>query len=126
MRKPDRSRYRLLRVILPLFLFVFGCFTPEPPRLTGPSADDANVAILGDVDRLAPGSQASFLVQVRTPYNVQRWPDATVDVFLNAADGESRQVFSGVTGPDGIANVSFPRTGGLLDTGTGAGDRHHD
>ena len=107
MSKPARPRYRMLRLILPLFILIFGCFTPEPPPPVGPSADEANVAILGDVDRLAPGSQASFLVQPRAPYSMQRWPDATVEVYLNAPDGDSRQVFSGITGPDGIANVNF-------------------
>ena len=44
--------------------------------------------MLGDVDRLAPGSQASFLVQARAPYATQRWPDATVEVYLNAGWGQ--------------------------------------
>ena len=73
------------------------------------------MAILGDVDHLAPGSQASFLVQPRAPYSMQRWPDAKVEVYLNAPDGSSRELFNGVTGPDGLANVSFTVPTDLAD-----------
>ena len=76
MKQKAHPRYRMLRLMLPLFLFIFGCFTPTPPPPTGPTPDEANVAILGDIDHLAPGSQASFLVQPRAPYSMQRWPDA--------------------------------------------------
>ncbi len=102
-----RSRYRLLRIILPLFLFVFGCVSANPPPRMGPGADEANVALLGDLEYLAPGSQAAFLVQVRSPYNAQRQLDAAVAVYLNNVDGDSRQVYSGVTGADGMADVRF-------------------
>lgn len=108
MRKPNHSHGRLLRIMLPFVLFLFGCFTPQPaPPPSGPDADAANVAILGEPYRLAPGSQASFLVQVRAPYTMQRWPDAPVEVYLNDPAGESQLVYSGVTGPDGLAQVSF-------------------
>lgn len=107
MTKPSRPRYRLLRLLLPLFIFLFGCFTPDTPP-SGPSPDEANVAVLGDTYRLAPGSQASFLVQVRAPYSNQRWPDAPVEVYLTGATGERQLVYEGTTGPDGLANVTFP------------------
>ena len=107
MKPKAHPRYRMLRLMLPLFLFIFGCFTPTPSQPAGPTPDEAHVAVLGDVDHLAPGSQASFLVQPRAPYSMQRWPDATVEVYLNAPDGSSREVFNGITGPDGVANVSF-------------------
>ena len=107
MKQKAHPRYRMLRLMLPLFLFIFGCFTPTPAQPAGPTPDEAHIAVLGDVDHLAPGSQASFLVQPRAPYSMQRWPDATVEVYLNAPDGSSREVFNGVTGPDGVANVSF-------------------
>ncbi len=107
MKPKAHPRYRMLRLMLPLFLFIFGCFTPTPSQPAGPTPDEAHVAVLGDVDHLAPGSQASFLVQPRAPYSMQRWPDATVEVYLNAPDGSNREVFNGTTGPDGVANVSF-------------------
>ena len=108
MHNRSHSRLRLLRVLLPLSLFIFGCFNTNPPPPTGPDASAANVAILGNASRLAPGSQASFLVQVRAPYTAQRWPNAPVEVYLNDAAGASQLVYSGATGPDGVADVRFP------------------
>lgn len=97
-------RHRILRVLLPLFLFIFGC-TPTPPP--GVTANEATVAVLGEAYHLAPGSQASFLVQVRTPYQNQPQADRQVDVYLKGEDQPEQQVFSGRTGPDGIVNVTF-------------------
>lgn len=105
VRRP-RSRYAVLRVLLPLFLFLFGCFTPEPPP--GPTADNAYIAILGEAYRLAPGSAANFLVQVRDPYAGKAEPDRNVTVALASSDhGNPQQVYSGKTGADGLVHVSF-------------------
>ena len=92
-----KSRFQLLRVLIPLFLFLFGCFTPSPPP--GPIPEQSSVAILGETYRLAPGSDASFLVQVRNPYAGTPLPDRKVEVFLNtAAGGEGQRVFAGEHG----------------------------
>jgi len=101
-----KSRYRMARVLVPLFLFLFGCFTPQPPA--GPLPEQSSIAILGESYRLAPGSDASFLVQVRNPYEGHPLPNQRVEVFLNTpAAGQSERVFAGDTGGDGIVQVSF-------------------
>ena len=65
----SRSRLGMLRILIPLVIFLFGCFTPQPPDdVVRP--DRANIVVMGDAYHLAPGSVASFLVQVRDPARV--------------------------------------------------------
>ena len=64
---------------------------------------------MGEAYRLAPGSTASFLVQVRNPYEGKVLADRRVDVRLNTpGSGDSEQVFSGTTDRDGLVRVQFP------------------
>jgi hypothetical protein len=58
---------RRLRILLPLVIFLFGCFnSPPSPNVVEPQS--AGVVVMGETARLAPGSKANFLVQVRNPY----------------------------------------------------------
>ncbi|MBK8799533.1 MAG: hypothetical protein IPM07_25955 [Anaerolineales bacterium] len=99
---------RRLRILLPLFIFLFGCFNPSPPpRAIEP--DRASVVVLGEYARLAPGSTASFLVQVRdpTPPEQMALADRQVEVLMAGEDGVAQPLFTGVTDDNGLAHVEF-------------------
>ncbi len=106
---------RLLRFLLPLFIFILGC--PPPPPAPPPSEfvevvpdEDmtTGIALLGAFDYLVPASQAALLVQLHYPYdNSQLLADTDLKVTLNAEDGSSRTLFSGQTDAKGLVRVAF-------------------
>lgn len=107
-------RSRRLRILLPLFIFLFGCFSPspQPPREISP--ERAALVVMGQVEHLAPGSIASFLVQVRNPgvtsdrrSAARAVAERRVEVLLRAPDGDLALLFSGATDESGAALVEF-------------------
>ncbi len=100
---------RRLRVLLPLVIFLFGCFNSSPPARPM-TAERASVVVMGEFEHLAPGSTASFLVQVRNPASGREeqagLDGRAVDVFL-AGQERNAPLFSGVTDADGLVAVSF-------------------
>jgi CD109 antigen len=99
---------RRLRILLPLVIFLFGCFnSPPSPEIVEPQR--ANVVVMGETAHLAPGSKASFLVQVRDPYAAPGdaiLANRQVEVFLD--DGAQTQpLFTGHTDDAGLVNVAF-------------------
>jgi hypothetical protein len=99
---------RRLRILLPLVIFLFGCFnSPPSPNVVEPQS--AGVVVMGETARLAPGSKANFLVQVRNPYAAPGEAALTnrqVEVLLD--DGLNyTQLFAGATDADGLVNVEF-------------------
>lgn len=107
-------RSRRLRILLPLFIFLFGCFnpSPSPPREITP--ERAALVVMGQVEHLAPGSIASFLVQVRNPgvasntrSAARSVADRRVEVLLRTPDGDLKPIFSGTTDESGAALVEF-------------------
>ncbi|HHW86092.1 MAG TPA: hypothetical protein GX400_07775 [Chloroflexi bacterium] len=99
---------RRLRILLPLVMFLFGCFnSPPSPDVVEPAR--ASVVVMGETGRLTPGSKGSLLVQVRNP---DAAPGETalahrqVEVFLD--DGVRTQpLFAGRTDVVGVAHVEF-------------------
>jgi uncharacterized protein YfaS (alpha-2-macroglobulin family) len=107
-----RSRWQLLRILIPLLIFILGCDTgSSSPSNYAVTYDRAYLAILGEASRLLPGSTANFLVQVRNPYD-QEDPvvaDAEVRVqFFGADRSAGQEVFSGYTDRAGVVEVRFP------------------
>ena len=106
------TRYKLLRILAGLFIFLLGCPPPsQPPRqaiLTGiATIGQAGFTILGQVFVLTPNSTGSFLLQVRDPDTGDVVPNGTVTVALNDPDGASQRVFEGTTDAQGLVQVSF-------------------
>ena len=107
------SRYRLLRIVAGLLIFLLGCPPPsEPPReviIQGIGAlGRAGFTLLGEVFLLAPESTGSFLLQVRDPNSGT--PVENSDVTVSLADPDSStttRVFRGRTDEQGIVQVSF-------------------
>lgn len=105
---------RLLRFLLPLFIFILGCPPPAPAPPPGdyievaPSEDlTTGIALLGAFDYLVPASQAALLVQLHPPYGDQVFADAQLQVTLNADDGSRRELFRGQTDDRGLVRVAF-------------------
>ncbi len=71
-----------------------------------PLAQPQQTLVLGQRE-LAPGRQAALRVVVRTAESVSPVAGALVSVSLREAPGVLRQVYQGVTGPDGTADVTF-------------------
>jgi uncharacterized protein YfaS (alpha-2-macroglobulin family) len=99
---------RRLRILLPLVIFLFGCFnSPPPPEIVAPPL--AGVVVMGETAHLAPGSIASFLVQVRDPYAASEemlLAGRRVEVSLEA--GRDRDLlFTGETDAAGLVHVEF-------------------
>lgn len=106
------TRYKLLRILAGLFIFLLGCPPPSaPPReviLQGiATIGQAGFTLLGEVFVLAPDSTGSFLLQVRNPQTGAPVSNGTVSVSLADPDGETQQVFRGTTNEQGIVQVSF-------------------
>jgi hypothetical protein len=100
----SRSSSGLLRVVIPLLLFVLGCPAPAPPP-SGPPP--TGITFLGEVAQLAPASRASLLIQVQSPYNSRPAANANVQVSLQPRDGAPEIVFSGETDRSGLVRVAF-------------------
>ena len=98
---------RRLRILLPLVIFLFGCFNSPPPNVIEP--ESARVVVMGEAGRLAPGSKGSLLVQVRNPYapsDEVALANRQVEVFLD--DGAQTQpLFTGYTDDAGLVHVEF-------------------
>ncbi|MCS6828984.1 MAG: MG2 domain-containing protein [Caldilinea sp.] len=104
-------RSRRLRILLPLFLLLFGC-TPSPPSPARQfTPEEASLIMMGQVEHLTPGSTASFLVQVREPWvssTLADVADRTVEVALeDTEEGVSALVFKGRTDENGLVHVEF-------------------
>ena len=96
------SRYRLLRILAGLMIFLLGCPPPStPPReviLQGiATLGEAGFTLLGEVFFLTPNSTGSFLLQVRDPDTGDPVPNGTVTVSLSDPDGDTTRVFRGTT-----------------------------
>jgi uncharacterized protein YfaS (alpha-2-macroglobulin family) len=106
------TRYRLLRILAGLFIFLLGCPPPsEPPRdviIQGiAQLGQAGFTLLGEVFVLAPDSTGSFLLQVRDPNTGNPVNNGQVTVSLADPDGTSTRVFRGNTDAQGIVQVAF-------------------
>lgn len=101
-------RSRRLRILLPLFIFLFGCFTP-PPTPYNPDPELASVVVMGETSHLAPGSKGSLLIQVRDPYAAPgKMALANRQVELLLDDGAQTQpLFTGRTDAAGLVHVEF-------------------
>ena len=104
---------RLLRFLLPLFIFILGCPPPAAPPPSDyvevtPSEDlTTGITLLGAFDYLVPASQAALLVQIHYPYDSQLLGAAELKVSLNAEDGSRRELFRGQTDERGLVRVAF-------------------
>ena len=110
-----KRRLQVLRVLIPLLLFLLGCDSGGPAAAPTVTYDDAYLAVLGEATRLAPGSDASFLVQVRDPYDAEAPVQADTEVSVRllraediSSDNSSEEVFAGRTDSNGIVDVRFP------------------
>jgi uncharacterized protein YfaS (alpha-2-macroglobulin family) len=106
------TRYKVLRIIAGLFIFLLGCPPPsQPPReviLQGiATLGQAGFTLLGEVFVLAPESTGTFLLQVRDPDTGDVVPNGRVTVSLSDPDGETTRVFAGTTDDQGVVQVSF-------------------
>lgn len=109
------AKYGLLRLFLPLVIFLLGCPPPAPqppPEVfveeAPPPLDlSSGLTILGATEYLAPESQGSLLVQVHAPYGTEPQPNARVKVTLNTPTGANQEIFSGQTDQQGLIQVNF-------------------
>ncbi|MBW7884547.1 MAG: hypothetical protein H3C34_18290 [Caldilineaceae bacterium] len=101
----SQHRLRLFRILVPFIILIFGCTSnPTPPSVR---PEEATLTLLGKGSQLAPGSTASFLVQVRDPVQASALADRSVSVSLVNAEGIERPVFTGLTDEAGLAKVEF-------------------
>src|SRR3954471_17607973 len=95
------ARYRLLRILAGLFIFLLGCPPPNPPPevfVQGiATLGQAGFTLLGDVFFLAPESTGSFLLQVRDPNSGEPVKNGQVTVSLADPGGTSSRLFRGNT-----------------------------
>lgn len=109
------AKYGLLRLLVPLIIFILGCPppAPQPPPpdifVEGVSTDDlaTGLTILGATNYLAPESQGALLIQVHAPYSNDPQPNARVKVSLNTQSGPTRELFTGQTDKQGLVHVTF-------------------
>ena len=99
------SRYRLLRVLAVLLIFVLGCPPPSRPDLVAVARTGLN--FLGEVFWLAPNSTGSFIIQVTDPATGQPIANSRVKVSLAVPGGNSTSVFTGTSDEQGLVRVSF-------------------
>ena len=107
----NKNRWQVLRVLIPLLIFILGCDTGGTPPPISVTYGNAYLAVMGEATRLAPGSNAAFLVQVRDPRNEEApvVADAEVSVHLLESQGNgSTKVFAGYTDRNGVVAVRFP------------------
>ena len=102
------SRYKLLRLLVPLIIFLLGCPAPVPQPAPQPQqVSNTGITLLGQTRWIAPGSRNTFLVQVRTPYGGPVEKDRKVEITLNDRNGTQQKIFEGKTDASGIARVKF-------------------
>jgi 5-hydroxyisourate hydrolase-like protein (transthyretin family) len=107
------AKYGLLRLLIPLIIFLLGCPPPAPVPPPDVFVEEmppdyaTGIAILGATNYLAPESKGSLLVQVHAPYSNERLPDTRVRVTLNMPTGEAQQLFTGQTDENGLVQVNF-------------------
>ncbi|MBX2998717.1 MAG: hypothetical protein KF893_09435 [Caldilineaceae bacterium] len=94
-------RYRLLRLLLPLALFILGC--PSP----GPDYSPLTLTVVGQAFHLAPGSDGSLLVQVWDNNGRQPAANAQVQVSLSTDNRRGEQLFAGQTDENGLLLANF-------------------
>ena len=99
------SRYRLLRILAILFIFLLGC--PPPSRPPADVTPRTGLNFLGEAFWLAPSSTGSFIVQVTDPTTNNPVPDSRVKVSLAVPGGDTTQVFTGTSDAQGLVRVAF-------------------
>lgn len=99
----SRSSSGLLRIVIPLFLFILGCPAPAPP----PDPPESGITLLGESAYLAPGSRGSLLIQVKSPASQRPAANASVQVILQAPDGAPDVVAAGETDESGLMRATF-------------------
>ena len=115
------ARYGLLRLLIPLIIFLLGCPPPAPVPPPDVFVEEmppdyaTGIAILGATNYLAPESKGSLLVQVHAPYSNERLPDTRVRVMLNTPNGEAQQLFTGQTDENGLVQVNFDVPAAISD-----------
>ena len=115
------ARYGLLRLLIPLIIFLLGCPPPAPVPPPDVFVEEmppdyaTGIAILGATNYLAPESKGSLLVQVHAPYSNERLPDTRVRVSLNTPNGEAQQLFTGQTDENGLVQVNFDVPAAISD-----------
>ena len=107
-----QHRTRLLRLLIPLLIFILGCPPSEqPPRefLGEQVANAANtgLTILGEFFFLTPDSRANLMVQVRDPNTNELMPNARVKIMLNAPNDPPKEIFAGNADKSGLIQVDF-------------------
>ncbi len=98
------ARYKLLRFLIPLIVFLLGCPAPTPPP---EQQSTTGITLIGQTSWVAPGSRNTFLVQVRTPYGGPVEKDRKVDVTLVDPEGDQQAIFAGKTDDNGMVRVKF-------------------
>jgi hypothetical protein len=98
------ARYRLLRILLPLALFILGC---PPPGSGRDAAPDLVLTVVGQPFYLAPTSEGSLLVQVWDNTRRQAAVNAQVEVMLDSPSGDSQQLYTGTTDTSGLLMARF-------------------
>lgn len=106
------AKYGLLRLFIPLIIFLLGCPPPAPPPNAfteeAPPPDlVTGLTVLGATNYLAPESQGSLLVQVHAPYGTKPEPNARVNVTLHSSNGAAQEIFSGQTDQQGLIQINF-------------------
>lgn len=109
------AKYGLLRLFIPLIIFLLGCPppAPQPPPDVfiedAPPPDDlaTGLTVLGATHYLAPESQGSLLVQVHAPYGTEPQSNAQIKVLLSTPDNSTRELFRGETDKQGLIQVNF-------------------
>ncbi|HEX9833280.1 MAG TPA: MG2 domain-containing protein, partial [Mycobacterium sp.] len=99
------SRYRLLRVLAVLLIFLLGCPPPSTPDIEAVAR--TGLRFLGEIFWLAPNSTGSIVIQVTDPSTGLPIANSRVKVSLAVPDGDTKPVFTGTSDEQGLVRVSF-------------------